>query len=473
MAMRKKIFALSVILAVTLACKSLTSIPLVMPSPTPGHIQQFSRPTATPTPTLTPSPTPLLPSYVPLVCANQALATLPVVSGPVATPTSWLQANPAIGKDVQQRVFKDVVDVIDKVYVDPAFNGQDWTAIKKKYRQQVEGDLDTEAFYSAMESMVFELGDNHSFFLSPVEVAEAESELAGKNEFVGVGILILPFRNAGLVSVVTVFPDSPADKSGLKVHDSILAVDGLPAVGQETANMSRLRGPECSVVRLTVQTPGEAPREVMLVRQRLEGPQLIDARLVSTADGSRIGYIYIPTFFDETIPDQVDKALKDFGELDGLILDNRMNGGGTSDVLESLLSRFTAGMLGRFKSRRDSRALLIRDDPINNSNTVPLVVLVGDGTASFGEIFSGVLQDSGRAKIVGKTTDGNVEILHGYEFDDGSQLWIAEETFDPAVSHADWEATGIIPDVEAYDDWYKFTFETDPSIAAAVKLLGH
>jgi carboxyl-terminal processing protease len=68
---------------------------------------------------------------------------------------------------------------------------------------------------------------------------------------------------------------------------------------------------------------------------------------------------------------------------------------------------------------------------------------------------------------------GNVETLHGYNFEDGSRVWIAEERFDPIHSHATWEKNGIIPDVFAYANWDTFTFENDPSIAAALKLLGH
>ena len=102
-----------------------------------------------------------------------------------------------------------------------------------------------------------------------------------------------------------------------------------------------------------------------------------------------------------------------------------------------------------------------------------MVVLVGQDTASFGEIFSGILQDIGRAKIAGQTTMGNVEILHPYSFVDGSRIWIAEERFVPPVSHADWEKDGIIPDLEAYAPWETFSFENDPGIAAALQLLGH
>ncbi|NOH04785.1 MAG: hypothetical protein HND47_23850 [Chloroflexi bacterium] len=138
-----------------------------------------------------------------------------------------------------------------------------------------------------------------------------------------------------------------------------------------------------------------------------------------------------------------------------------------------MLSFFASGRLGNFTSRRESNPLTIEAEPIHNSQTVPLVVLVSEETASFGEIFSGVLRDAGRAKIVGAPTLGNVEILHGYEFDDGSNLWIAEETFVAANSSENWEETGIVPDVIAYADWDTFTFENDPSIQAAVRLLGH
>jgi carboxyl-terminal processing protease len=200
---------------------------------------------------------------------------------------------------------------------------------------------------------------------------------------------------------------------------------------------------------------------------------LIDARLVPTADGSRIGYIFIPTFFDQTIPGQIEDALNDFGALDGLILDNRLNGGGSSDVLEPILAFFASGNLGQYVSRKDSRPLQIEADPIQNSQEVPLVILVSEETVSFGEVFSGALRDIGRAQIVGQTSLGNVEILHGYDFDDDSRMWIAEETFDPFVSGENWEEAGIIPDVEAHADWDTFVFETDPAIEASLTLLGH
>jgi C-terminal peptidase prc len=321
-----------------------------------------------------------------------------------------------------------------------------------------------------MSAMIEELGDEHSFFLSPEAVAESQAELRGDTEFVGVGIYgQADFERQRLI-VVSTFPGSPAEYGGIQHHDSILLVDGQ-TIDEDFSD--RLRGPQCSAVVLTVQSPGETPRDVMLVRYAIQGNVPIDARLVSTVDGSKIGYIFIPSFFDETLPGQIENALNQFGPLDGLILDLRINGGGSSSVAYPIMEYFIQGRVGRFVSREDSRDLEIQPNEIQNSQTVPLVVMVSQDTASFGEIFAGVMQDSGRAQIVGETSPGNVEVMHGYEFQDGSQAWIADETFTSAFSDANWEETGIIPDVHAFAEWDTFYFETDPSIAAALGLLGH
>ena len=362
------------------------------------------------------------------------------------------------------------MDIVEDVYVYPDFNGKDWSEIKSRYRSRIEVVLDTESFYVEMRAMIEELQDDHSFFLSPVEAKQSAAELRGETEFVGVGIYGLPDLERQRFVVISTYPGSPAEYAGLQSHDSILLVDGAPL---ELEKGNRLRGPECTAVVVTAQSPGESPREVMLVRQQIQGGLDIDARLVPTTDESKIGYIFIPTFFDETIPAEIETALNDFGQLDGLILDVRLNGGGSSSVVDPILEHFTSGRLGQFVNRKNSRSMEVRSNPIQNSQTVPLVVMVSRDTVSFGEIFAGVLRDSRGALIVGETSLGNVEVLNGYDFVDGSELWIASETFFPEHSNENWEETGIVPDVQAFAKWDTFYFETDPSIAAAVELLGH
>lgn len=426
-------------------------------------------PTATATLTASPTitPTPLVPAFIPADCISAPLATV--------APDAALNATPEfqtteISKDEQLSILTEIEKIVDDVYVYPDFNGKDWNEMKSRYRGKIETGLDTTSFYHEMAAMIEELGDDHSFFLSPAEVAESEAELKGDIEFVGVGIYAQLDRERNRLIVISTYPGSPADHAGIQLHDSIIAVDGQP-IGEDFS--TRLRGPQCSAVVLMVQSPGETPRDVMLIRYAIQGNIPIDARMVTTSDGSKIGYIFIPSFFDETIPGQIKDALNQFGPLDGLILDVRMNGGGSSSVVYPIFEYFVHGKLGEFVSRDTSRPLEINANEVQNSQTVPLIVMVSQDTVSFGEIFAGVLHDSGRARVVGETSLGNVEVLHGYDFEDGSQIWLAAETFHSAFSNTNWEETGIVPDVQAFAEWDTFYFETDPSIAAAVNLLGH
>ena len=462
--MRVKRIIFGFLILPLLACNFVTQMvfpPTVTPTPTATATQ-----TATVMPSLTPTPA-LQPAYIPPECATVPLATIPPDLAVQAT--SEVQIN-EVSQAEQLRILRELGNVVEVVYVYPDYNGRDWEEIESRYRAKIEAGLDTQSFYNEMNAMIEELGDEHSFFLSPQAVAESEAELRGDIEFVGVGIYGQPDFERGRLIVVSTFPGSPAEHGGIQHHDSILLVDGQ-TIDEDFSN--RLRGPQCSAVVLTVQSPGEEPREVMLLRFAIQGNVPIDARLVSTSDGSKIGYIFIPSFFDETLPEQIENALNQFGPLDGLILDLRMNGGGSSSVTYPILEYFIGGKLGEFVSRDSSRVLEIDANEIQNSQTVPLVVMVSEDTVSFGEIFAGVMQDSGRAQIVGETSLGNVEVLHGYDFEDGSQIWIAAETFISAFSDTNWEETGIIPDVQAFAEWDTFYFETDPSITAAINLLGH
>jgi carboxyl-terminal processing protease len=456
----KRIIFGSLILSL-LACNFVTQM-VVPPTATPTATQ-----TATVTASSTPTATPVVPVFIPPECSNVPLATVPPDTSAAAPSDVQVTEVP---QDEQLTILRELGHIVETNYVYPDYNGHNWTEIESRYRSEIETGLDTQSFYDEMSTMIRELGDEHSFFLSPAEVAESEAELRGDVQFVGVGIYGAPDFERQRLVVISTYPDSPAEHAGIQDHDSILFIDKQP-ITEKFSNL--LRGSQCSATVLTVKSPGEEPRDVMLLRHSIQGDIPIDARLVTTTDGSKIGYIFIPSFFDETLPDQIKNALNQFGKLDGLILDLRMNGGGSSSVTYPILEFFINGRLGQFVGRDSARALEIQANEIQNSQTVPLIVMVSKDTVSFGEIFAGIMKDSGRAKIVGETSLGNVEVLHGFDFEDGSQVWLASETFHSAFSNANWEETGIVPDVQAFAAWDTFYFDTDPSIAAAINVLGH
>lgn len=377
---------------------------------------------------------------------------------------------------MQLQVFNDLWLTVHDEYLYPDYNGLDWQAVRVEYEDRILQGLTNAEFYSAMSEMIFRLGDEHSSFLSPEDVAASEAEFLGENDYVGVGILVsaVPERQRGVILVV--FPGSPAERAGLKSRDSILFVDGEPLLDEDGFLKPIIRGPEGSPVTLTVQTPGEEPREATMLRQRIQSAIPVPYTVLTSPSGKRIGYIFVVAFYDSTIDESVRDALEAMTaeeELDGLIFDVRKNPGGDSRVVRPIFSYFTSGDVGYFVSRNEEYPLSVgRAQDINGSQTVPLAILIGQDTVSFGEVFAGSLRDLGRATLVGETTGGNVEVLYPYDFIDGSRAYIARNSFRPINDpDADWEATGIIPDLEILAEWDEYTIENDPVILAAMEQL--
>ena len=328
-------------------------------------------------------------------------------------------------------------------------------------------------FYKTMQEMIGLLGDEHSTFFNPHEANKEDSEFSGSLNYVGIGILSIPMPEKNSRVILSVIPDSPADKAGLKPRDRILAVDGESIMNENGEKADLLRGEAGSSLTLTVQSPGGEPRELRLQRRRVQGGINVPFQVFTTPGGKRIGYLFLITFNDNTIDDQVGEALRLMtadSPLDGLIIDLRMNSGGASNVIKNTLSFFTDGDVGYYVNRKQEEPLMVNGEDIGGSQEIPLVVLVGKHTISFGEIFAGILHDLGRAYLIGETTEGNVEILYIYRFPDGSRAWIAHDTFRP-LNHAqqNWEQSGIIPDYKVPSNWNLANPEDEPAIKAALE----
>ncbi len=408
-----------------------------------------------------------IPAKMPADLANSPTLT-PAPTGTPFAPTKTDAKTLAL----QLKVYRALWKAVNDHYVYPDFNGHDWKAIGATYEALVKKGLSQDDFYRAMERMINELGDDHSRFETPEQLAKENEAIASKYDYVGMGALLLPIEGSDHASIMTIFPDSPLIAAGIKVHDTILQVDGKSLRDDE--GNSRTQGVVGSKVTFTYQHPGGQPHDITLTRQRIQSSLLIDTCIVPK---TRIGYIFLPTLLDETIGDQVEAALKAMTKdapLQGLVIDNRVNAGGLTTTAETIMNLFAGGEQGSFVSRTRKNPLKLRPKDIGGSQTVPLVILVDTYTASYGEIMSGVLRVAGRATIIGGTTLGNVERLSAYDMADGSRLWLASETFQPrGLTNGIWEETGIIPDISVPTRWELFTEATDPALAKAVDFLTH
>jgi C-terminal processing protease CtpA/Prc len=165
--------------------------------------------------------------YVPPDCADSPLLTVSVVARSTPQPTS---SQPTISTAMQLNIFDKLVTTVNQAYVYPDFNGIDWPAIAATYRGQIAEGVSTATFYADMGDLVTALGDKHSSFWTPLEASQLNASAEGDSVKVGSGMSDLPLPDQALLTVTSVVPGSPADHAGIKLHDSILAVNGRPII---------------------------------------------------------------------------------------------------------------------------------------------------------------------------------------------------------------------------------------------------
>jgi carboxyl-terminal processing protease len=249
--------------------------------------------------------------------------------------------------------------------------------------------------------------DPHSNYFDSGEFQELLDDQ--NSEYYGIGATIVSYQQNGTYDtyVSSTFPDSAAAKANLRFGDKIVSVNGEIVTGKTSSYVrDKVRGPKGSTVRIQIERVGVSGlRSVDLARNRVPQPSIPDAYVFK----SGIGYIDLSNGFNYTTLDELDAALADLHQqgATSLVLDLRDNPGGIVEqavrVTEKFLDRGQTVLSQRGRFKIDNRIWKSRN---RTEETLPLVVLVNEGSASASEIVAGALQDYDRAIIVGENTFG-------------------------------------------------------------------
>jgi carboxyl-terminal processing protease len=286
--------------------------------------------------------------------------------------------------------------------------------IKNRYVDSVGLDsLKDDAINAVMEHL-----DPHSVYIPLTNVSEANEELKGN--FEGIGVEFNIFKDT--VNVIYVIPDGPSEKAGLKIGDKIIAVNDSSIVSKILPVPSirkMIRGRAGSEVKLKI-VRGTSSQIISVTRGRIPLPALDATYMVDATTG----YLKLNKFSETTYREFMEgmESLKGSG-MKNLILDLRGNGGGyvtqavniADEFLESTkLIVYTQGTNIEKKEYKASKDGVFE--------TGKLVVLVDELTASASEILAGALQDWDRATIVGHRTFGKGLVQEQYSLSDGSAI---------------------------------------------------
>lgn len=248
--------------------------------------------------------------------------------------------------------------------------------------------------------------DPYTTYMSEKEMDSFEVQATGK--YGGIGSTIRMKRDSSGVVIAQPYKNSPADLAGLKIGDKFVCIDGEDVTKCTTEQISsRLKGTPGTKVKLAVKRLMTGKVEEMEIeRARIAIPGVPYAGFV--ADG--IGYIRHDDFTDGCYDDmraEVER-LRETGELKGLILDYRDNGGGSVAEAVKILSMFVpkGSKVLTMKGRAESSTRTYTTDSNPVLGELPLVALINGNTASASEIVCGALQDMDRAVLMGQRSYG-------------------------------------------------------------------
>jgi len=327
--------------------------------------------------------------------------------------------------------------------------------VKTDYVEPVD---DKKLISDAISGMVSSL-DPHSQYFDKKSFKEFREGTTGR--FVGVGIEIT--QEDGLIKVVSPIEGSPAFRGGIKTNDLITKIDDTAVKGLALNDaVKRMRGEPGTKVTLTLFRKDESRTFPVTVTREEIRTQSVRAKMVQPG----YAWIRLSQFQERTVDDfvtKIDELYKQDPNLKGIVLDLRNDPGGLLDAAVAISAAFlpanstvvsTNGQLAESKAvyRATPEFYQRRSgpDPLRSLpaalKTVPLIVLVNEGSASASEIVAGALQDHKRATLMGNQTfgKGSVQTVRPLGPDTGLKITTARY-YTPSGKSI--QATGIVPDV--------------------------
>ncbi len=298
-----------------------------------------------------------------------------------------------------QKLQKATADVKDLI-------GESFKRIKKRKRMD---------WFNVYMNAYCEVFDPHTSYFSPKDKQEFDVNFTGK--VIGIGAIIQEKKGNLYLGALSL--GAPAWKSKqLSEGDRILKVKSMPnqeainVVGMLSDEAVRLiRGKEGTPVTLTVEKKDKTIREVTMIREEVEMEDTYaKSIIINTTNGKKFGLINLPSFnaeFDKADGRNASDDIKNeliklkAQNINGVILDLRNNGGGSLTEVGDIMGLFmNAGPYVQVKDG-NGKIQTLRNKTNSPVWTGPLLIMQNELSASSSEILAGVMEDYGRAVLLG------------------------------------------------------------------------
>lgn len=323
----------------------------------------------------------------------------------------------------------------------------------------------------AMSGYVEALGDQYSYYLNPEEFDDYKTQLTG--EFGGIGVSVIYDESTAGLKILEVYEGSPASKSNIRPFDIVVEVDGISTTDLGYyGSILKLKDEVGSPVTLGILREGEAAVLQITVIRELVKVQTVFADML-TKDIARIRVTEFGSDTSKNFKLEFEKLLQNGAT--GAVIDLRFNPGGALDALLPMMDILLGEGTIFIQKDKEGNETVSTSDP--EMIDIPVVVLINKDSYSAAEYFAAVMQEYGRAYIVGEKTTGKGYAQKSIPLSDGSGLVLSVMKYytPKGTSLAD---TGVTPDfkIEMPDkdkmNYRSLTIEEDAQLMKAIDLLG-
>jgi len=365
---------------------------------------------------------------------------------------------------------------------------------------------DNNEYYKILLELVAKLDDGHTFIMPPESINGAYDNPPLEFQIV-----------EGQIVLTRVGDTREVRNAGLRPGMELVAVgDSVPVWTYFKENVARyfqggteqwtkafglfllLNGPKDSTVKLQFRDPAGNLKEVELKRNSknddgsafvhwIFGHQIpLEHRIL----GDGLVYFRLPSFGSDEIVEEFNEAFKrlELDQIRGIILDIRINSGGSSDKAYRIISKLIDSEIetSRWKTRKYLPAYRSWEQPeewfemspgkISPSKsptyTGPLVVLIGSHTVSAAEDFVVPLDYANRALLIGGKTAGTTGNPLTVTLPGGGIFRVCTKR-DSYPDGKEFVGFGIDPDIVVEPTQLDIYESRDPALEKAIEVISN
>jgi tricorn protease len=358
-------------------------------------------------------------------------------------------------------------------YYDPGMGGLDWQAVGDRYRQLVPFVAHRADLNYILGELIGELSTSHAY------VSGGDAPQVRR---IDVGLLGADYEldeKSGRYRFKTVYAErdwnsptaAPLGEPGIDVRpgDYLLEVNGQPV--RAPANLyAAFQGTTGKQTTLTVAASPDDPKPRTFAVKPVDDEASLrytawvraNRDKVDRATGGRIAYIHVPNTSIQGMREFTKQYFPQVGK-DGIIVDERFNGGGF--IPDFFINRLRQTTWVAW-STRDGEGFRTPSYAIDG----PKCILINEYAGSGGDAFPYYFRQQGLGPLIGKRTWGGlVGISHDLPLVDGGRVTMPDfGMWDPAKGEWVVENYGVDPDIDVENAPDEMVKGRDPQLERAI-----